>query len=73
MCALASDPIAFDMSDRVPCSSDPFDQQTPAMNSETSVTVSHEDLRFVKTANSTKPGGLHTCQRTVTNLMAGYI
>ena len=37
---------------------DALDQQTPTVHGETSVTVSHEDLRFVKTAISTMPGGL---------------
>ena len=59
------------MRDGLTLSSDPFNQQTPAMHGETSVTVSHEDLRFVKTAISTMPGGLHT-SADVTNVMAGY-
>ena len=35
------------------------------------VTVSHEDLRFVKTAISTMAGGLHA-SADVTNVQAGY-
>ena len=44
--------------DGLALSTDAFDQQAAAVDSETSVTVSHEDLRFVKTAISTMPGGL---------------
>jgi hypothetical protein len=44
------DGLAFD--------NDALDEQSSAVDRETGVTVSHEDLRFVKTAISTMPGGL---------------
>ena len=39
---------------------DALDEESSAVEREPGVTVSHEDLRFVKTAISTMPGGLLT-------------
>jgi hypothetical protein len=50
---------------------DTLHEQSSAMERETGVTVSHEDLRFVKTAISTMPGGLHA-SANVTNVQAEY-
>src|SRR5918995_7184250 len=44
------------MSDRHPELADPVHQQAPAMERQAGVTVTHEDLRLVKTAISTAPG-----------------
>ena len=61
MTALAGDAHRFgDVGDGLAFDHDTLDKQSPAVERETSVTVSHEDLRFVKTAISTMPGGLLT-------------
>lgn len=48
--------------------------QPPAMNRQTSVSVGHENLRVVKTLDiSIKPGGSPSHNsKPATNLMAGY-
>jgi len=46
-------------------------QKTTPKNSQTSVTVTHEDLRWVLTAITTPLGGLHSRQG-VTNVPAEY-
>jgi hypothetical protein len=63
------------MSDRPPIIDHPTDQQPPAMNRESSITVKHEDLRESE-RRETSPLSpevllLHKT-RTVTNLMAQY-
>jgi hypothetical protein len=63
------------MSYRPPLTTDPIDQQQPAIEVETSVSVSHEDLRAVvkMSDTSTKPGGPHLSQPgSVTNVPAKY-
>jgi hypothetical protein len=50
----------------------PLDEQTATMNGETSVTVTHEDLRVVKTSISTAPEVFALGQRPVTNVLAEY-
>lgn len=46
MSALARDPHRLgDMSDRLPAADDSLNEQASAMERETSITVSHEDLR----------------------------
>ena len=56
MGALARDPHGLGhMGDGHSLVSDPFDQQTPAMKRQSSITVTHEDLRLVKTDISTAP------------------
>jgi hypothetical protein len=52
--------------------SDPPHKQASAMEGETGVTVTHEDLRVVKTAISTAPEVFSLGQRPVTNVQAGY-
>ena len=68
MRALTRDPHRFrDMRDRHALL-DPFDQQSTAMDCETSITVRHEDLRAgVKRANSTPLGGLHPVNASPTS------
>ena len=61
------------MSDRHPEVPDPVHEQPAAMDSETSVTVTHEDLRVVKTSISTAPEVFALGQRPVTNVPAEYI
>ena len=61
-----------DMRDRHALLTDAVHQQTTTMHGQTGVTVRHEDLRVVETAIPTAPGGLHSRQRTVTNVLAGY-
>jgi hypothetical protein len=61
------------MRDRHSFLSDALYEQTATVDSQTSVTVTHEDLRVVKTAISTAPGVFALCQRPVTNVLAGYI
>ena len=51
--------------------SDPFDQQTPAMKRQSGITVTHEDLRLVKTDISTAPEVFFSGQ-AVTNVVAEY-
>jgi hypothetical protein len=60
------------MGDRHPLIADPLDEQTATMNSQASVTVTHEDLRVVKTAISTAPEVFALGQRPVTNVVAEY-
>jgi hypothetical protein len=59
------------MGNRHALDADPMDQQTTTMNSQTSVTVRHEDLRLVKTAISTAPE-VFALGQPDTNFMAGY-
>src|ERR1700750_1327312 len=59
--ALARHPHRLgDVGDGLTLDDDALHEQSSAMECETGVTVSHEDLRFVKTAISTMPGGLLT-------------
>jgi hypothetical protein len=61
-----------DVRDRHP-GLDAFDEESTTVNGQTSITVTHEGLLVCEAANSTRPGGLHSCQQTrVTNLVAGY-
>src|SRR4051794_26984906 len=61
MTALARHPHRFgDVGDGPALDDDSLHEQSSAVERETGVTVSHEDLRFVKTAISTMPGGLLT-------------
>jgi hypothetical protein len=60
------------MSDRHLQAADPLHEQQPAMERQTSVTVTHEDLRVVKTAISTAPGVFALGQQPVTNVVAEY-
>ena len=58
MTALARDPHRLgDVRHGLALDDDTLHEQSSAMERETGVTVSHEDLRFVKTAISTMPGG----------------
>lgn len=59
------------MGDGLTLGSHTINEQSPAMHSETSVTVRHEDLLRCEAANSTMPGGLHA-SADVTNVQAGY-
>jgi hypothetical protein len=61
-----------DMCHRHSLVADPFDQQAPAVKRQSSITVTHEDLRVVKTDISTAPEVFISGQ-PVTNLLAGYI
>jgi hypothetical protein len=59
MAALTRDAHRFgDVRHGLALDDDALDEESPTVERETSVTVSHEDLRFVKTAISTMPGGL---------------
>jgi hypothetical protein len=49
----------------------PAHQQAPTMKRQTSITVTHEDLRVVKTAISTAPE-VFLSDQPDTNLMAEY-
>ncbi|HVM06926.1 MAG TPA: hypothetical protein VM345_00555 [Acidimicrobiales bacterium] len=61
------------MSDRHVLVSDPLHEQQPTMKRETSVTVTHEDLRVVKTAISTAPEVFSQVNDpSVTNVPAEY-
>ena len=72
--ALAGDAHRFgDMRDRHPKVSHPVHEQAATMKSQTSVTVTHEDLRAVKTSISTAPEVFALGQRPVTNVPAEYI
>jgi hypothetical protein len=51
---------------------DPLHEQTAAVERQAGVTVTHEDLRLVKTAISTAPG-VFALRQPVTNLLAEYI
>jgi hypothetical protein len=73
MSALAGHPHRFgDMGDRHPEIPHPMHEQAATMNSQTSVTVTHEDLRVVKTSISTAPEVFALGQRPVTNVPAEY-
>ncbi len=52
-------------------SSDPFDKQTPTVKRQSSITVSLEDLRLVKTDISTAPEVFFSGQ-VVTNVLTEY-
>ena len=54
-----------------PLLAESLNQQATPPNSQTSVTVPHEDLRWVSTAVTTPLGGLHSRQG-VTNVLAEY-
>jgi hypothetical protein len=72
--ALAGDAHCFGhVRDRHVLVADPLHEQTATMERQTSVTVTHEDLRVVKTAISTAPEVFALGQRPVTNVQAGYI
>jgi hypothetical protein len=63
------------MGDRHVLLTDPLHQQATAKERQPGITVGHEDLRTVKTAISTAPGGLRHVKdpdRSVTNLLAEY-
>lgn len=73
VCALATDPhCPRHMRDRHPLITDALHEQATTVDGQTSVTVTHEDLRVVKTAISTAPGVFASCQRPATNVLAGY-
>ena len=73
MRALARNPHRFrDVSDGLALLANSTYEQLTAMNSQTGVTVRHEDLRVCEAANSTMPGGLHASV-DVTNVPAEYI
>jgi hypothetical protein len=73
MRALPGDPHGLgDMRHRHLQLPDPLHEQQPAVERQTSVTVTHEDLRVVKTAISTAPGVFALRQRPVTNVAAEY-
>ena len=64
-----------DMRDRAAITADPPNEQTTTVKRQPSISVSHEDLRLVKTGISTAPGGLRMInkpRRSVTNLVAEY-
>ena len=61
-----------DMGDGHALFADALHEQATTMERQTSVTVTHEDLRLVKTAISTAPG-VFALRQPVTNLMAEYI
>lgn len=74
--ALARDPeLLRDMRDRAAIAPDPPNEQTTTVERQPRISVSHEDLRLVKTGISTAPGGLRMInkpRRSVTNLVAEY-
>ena len=76
MRTLPRDPqLLRDMSHRTTINPNPPNKQTTTVKRQPSISVSHEDLRLVKTGISTAPGGLHMInkpRRSVTNLVAGY-
>jgi hypothetical protein len=64
-----------DVRDRATVAPDPPNKQTTTVKRQPSISVSHEDLRLVKTGISTAPGGLRMInkpRRSVTNLVAEY-
>lgn len=61
-----------DMRHRHPFLADPSDEQPPTMKRQTSITVTHEDLRDVVTAIPTASEVFVSDQRTVTNVPAEY-
>jgi hypothetical protein len=72
--ALATDAHrSSDVGDGHSVLADALHEQAATVDCQTSVTVTHEDLRVVKTAISTAPGVFALCQRPVTNVLAGYI
>jgi len=60
------------VSDRHSSITDALHEQAATVDCQTSVTVTHEDLRVVKTAISTAPGVFASGQRPVTNVLAEY-
>jgi hypothetical protein len=63
------------MRDRAAITPNPPNKQTTTMKRQPRISVSHEDLRLVKTGISTAPGGLRMInkpRRSVTNLVAEY-
>ena len=63
------------MRNRAALPPDPPNKQTTTVERQPSISVSHEDLRLVKTGISTAPGGLRMInkpRRSVTNLVAEY-
>jgi hypothetical protein len=73
MRTLTRDPHRLrDMRDRHALLSNTTDQQTATMHRQTSVTVTHEDLRVVATAITTASEVFASHQRTVTNVQAEY-
>lgn len=63
------------MGHRAAVLTDPPNEQTTTVKRQPSISVSHEDLRLVKTGISTAPGGLRMInkpRRSVTNLVAEY-
>jgi hypothetical protein len=70
--ALTRDPHrSGDMSDRHLLFPDPLHEQPPAVERQTGVTVTHEDLLGCGDGNPHSTGGLRLRQ-PVTNLTAGY-
>jgi hypothetical protein len=61
------------MGDRHLLLPDALHQQTTTMKRQAGVTVTHEDLRAVETAIPTASEVFLSDQRTVTNVLAGYI
>lgn len=60
------------MSHRHPILTDPSDEQTPTRKRQTSIAVTHEDLRDVATAIPTASEVFVSDRRTVTNVPAEY-
>ncbi len=64
-----------DVRDRAAITPDPSNKQTTTVKRQPRISVSHEDLRLVKTGISTAPGGLRMInkpRRSVNNLVAEY-
>ncbi len=59
------------MSHRHPLATDALNDQTPPINGEPGITVSHEDLLVGVTAITTPLGGLHLGQ-TIANVPAEF-
>ncbi len=74
MGALTRDPHRFrDVSNRSAIIDDPSDQQATTVNSETSITVRHEDLLVSEDGTSPlSPEVLHVHKPHVTNVPAEY-
>jgi len=60
------------MGDRHVLFTDPLHEQPATVECQAGVTVTHEDLRLVKTAISTAPEVFSSDQTPVTNLPAKY-
>jgi hypothetical protein len=72
--ALTRDPHrSGDVRHRPVLGTNPLHEQAPTMKRQTSVTVTHEDLRVVKTAISTAPEVFAYIKDPVTNVLAEYI